>query len=152
MKNIELIDVTKEFLAKASPGKGSIEYEEGFNFKYSYEEKMTAFWLLETFGGHIILLKQNGGYMIKNPDYKWNDKFWELKGVSSKNSLDLAIKKALKQIAKKPGGIIVETKNLKCNAATIYGVLKKRIMYTSVRNYYVIVKKEKKLLNIYISK
>ena len=93
MKNIELIDVTKEFLDKASPGKGSIEYEEGFNFKYSYEEKMTAFWLLETFGGRIILLKQNSGYMIKNPDYKWNDRFWELKGIQTSTSLDTGIRK-----------------------------------------------------------
>ena len=42
MKNIELKDVTKEFLAKTTPGKGSIEYEKGFNFKYGKEEKETA--------------------------------------------------------------------------------------------------------------
>ena len=81
MKNVELRDVTKEFLAKATPGIGNISYEEGFNYKYGKHEKLTALWLLETFGGEIILLKQNGGYMIKNPDYKWNGKLWELKGI-----------------------------------------------------------------------
>ena len=149
MKNIELIDVTKEFLAKASPGKGSIEYEEGFNFKYSHEEKMTAFWLLETFGGKIILLKQNGNYMVKNPDYKWNDRFWELKGIQTSTSLDTGIRKSIKQISKKPGGVIIDLSNYKDKLSGIYGIIIKRMQLFGKSHGYIILKKKNKLLTIY---
>lgn len=149
MKNIELKDVTKEFLEKAKPGKGEIKYEEGFNFKYSHEEKLTALWLLETFGGEIILLKQNGSYMIKNPDYKWNNKFWELKGIRSGTSLDAAIRKAIKQISLNPGGIIIDISKYKTNIKSLIGTIKNRAVFNTVKRYYIILKKKDKLIKVY---
>lgn len=149
MKNVELRDVTKEFLAKATPGIGNISYEEGFNYKYGKHEKLTALWLLETFGGEIILLKQNGGYMIKNPDYKWNGKLWELKGIHTNISLDTAIRKALKQISINAGGIIIDVSKYKRNISSIIGVLNKRIAFSIVKNYYIIIKKNNKLIKVY---
>lgn len=146
---MELKDVTQEFLAKASPGKGSIEYDKGFNPKYSQEEKLTAFWLLDTFGGKIILLNQKEGYKIKNPDYEWNEKLWELKLASTSNSLDLAVKKAIKQISRQPGGIIIEIKKYKNKKASIEGIIKNRIKYSSIKNYFVIIKSGNKLIKIY---
>ena len=149
MKNIELKDVTKEFLEKAKPGKGEIKYEEGFNFKYSHEEKLTALWLLETFGGEIILLKQNGSYMIKNPDYKWNNKFWELKGIRSGTSLDAAIRKAIKQISLNPGGIIIDISKFKNKQSCINGIITKRMKLFGRTHGCIIIKSNNKLIKIY---
>ena len=110
---------------------------------------MTAFWLLETFGGRIILLKQNSGYMIKNPDYKWNDKFWELKGIQSSVSLDTGIRKSIKQILNKPGGIIIDLSNYKDKLSGIYGIIARRMQLFGTSHGYIILKKKKKLLGIY---
>ena len=149
MKNVELQDVTKEFLAKATPGIGNISYEEGFNYKYGEHEKLTALWLLETFGGEIILLKQNGGYMIKNPDYKWNGKFWELKNVKTSLSLDHAIRNAFKQISTKSGGIIIDISNYKEKETNVYGIINKRIISYAKQNGFIIIKKKNKLIKVY---
>lgn len=149
MKNIELQDVTKEFLAKATPGKGSIEYESGFNFKKHKEEKETAIWLLDTFGGKIIVLKEKYGYRIKNPDYKWNDRFWELKGISSKSSLENALRKAFVQISNSAGGIIIDISKYNENINRLHGTIVKRLKKIKHNQGYLIIKKNDKLQKIY---
>ena len=42
------------------------------------------------------------------PDFLWNGRFWELKGVTSQNSIDRAVREAAKQIRVIPGGIILD--------------------------------------------
>ena len=149
MKNIELKDVTKEFLAKATPGKGSIEYEPGFDFKKHKKEKETALWLLDTFGGKIIVLKENYKYQVKNPDYKWNDRFWELKGISSKASLENALRKAFKQIEYFPGGIIIDISNYKESANGLYGIIYRRLTVINHNRGFFIIKRKSKLICVY---
>lgn len=152
MSKHELIDVTKEFLCKATPGKGSVEYEEGFDFRKHAEEKQTALWLLDTFGGRIIVLKENYGYKLKNPDYKWNSRFWELKGVSSRSSLENALKKAIKQIDKNTGGIIIETQKLHGKLDFVYGTIIKRLDSPKINDLYIIIKNRKMLVKVYRKK
>jgi len=41
------------------------------------------------------------------PDYQWRNKLWELKGVTSVNGADKSLQKAIKQIRKSPGGVIL---------------------------------------------
>lgn len=42
------------------------------------------------------------------PDYLWNGKYWELKTITTEKAADSALRKALKQIENKPGGIILD--------------------------------------------
>lgn len=127
MSNKVLTDVTLEFLEKSTLGKGSITYEDGFDFKRHYQEKQTALWLLDTFGGEIIVLKEKMGYRLKNPDYKWNGKFWELKGVSSNASLENALRKAFKQIKSISGGIIIDISKYSGNLNNLLGIIEKKV-------------------------
>ena len=45
---------------------------------------------------------------MKNPDYVWKDKLWDLKTLTTEKSADTAIRKGLRQIAENPGGIIID--------------------------------------------
>ena len=149
MNKHELIDVTNEFLKKAKPGIGTIRYEKGFNFKNHKQGKVTALWLLDTFGGDIVVLKENHRYRLKNPDYKWNEKFWELKGVPSKTSLDNLVIKSIEQIFEKPGGIIINLLKDYKNMSEIKSILSERLYTKRIHEIFIVVKKGKHLVKVY---
>ena len=67
-----------------------------------------ADWLHNAFGGTITLLKESKEQGDRTPDFLWNGRAWELKSVSSKSSIDRAVRDAAKQIQKRPGGIILD--------------------------------------------
>ena len=102
-----LQDVLAEYLDNAQPGTGAVTYEDGYRIAHHGEEIKTAQWLHENLGGDIVLLQENFGGE-KKPDYLWNQKQWELKSVSTEKAVDSAVRGALKQIEKNPGGIIVD--------------------------------------------
>lgn len=148
IEKTELINVTEYFLSQSTPGKGSISYEEGYNYKQHQEEKQTAIWLLDTFGGEIVLLKEKNCYRMKNPDYKWNSKFWELKHLKTKQALDDGIRKSCIQIRENPGGIIIDIYGFKYKNA-IFETVYNRLKRTSMLGIFIIVKNRNKLLYIY---
>lgn len=148
----KILDVTDEFIRNSKPGIGSITYEEGFDFKHRKHEKETALWLLDNFGGEIIVLKEKMLYKVKNPDYKWNGKFWELKDISTRRSLENGIRKAILQIKTKPGGIIIDLTSYKNKFDSIYGTIKILSSFVHFSNCYIILKKGNILLNIYLIK
>lgn len=101
------VDVTQEYLDAATPGIGSVTYEDGYKTKNHQDEIKMAGWLRRTFGGDIKLLKESKEQGSKTPDFLWNGRDWELKGVTTLNSIDRAIREAAKQIQENPGGIIL---------------------------------------------
>lgn len=70
-----------------------------------------AQWINKTLGGDIDVLTESTERNEKRPDYKWNGKLWEMKGVSSITSADSQFRKAAKQIADNPGCVILNIKN-----------------------------------------
>lgn len=101
------VDVTQEYLDAATPGIGSVTYEDGYKTKNHQDEIKMAGWLRRTFGGDIKLLKESKEQGSKTSDFLWNGRDWELKGVTTLNSIDRAIREAAKQIQENPGGIIL---------------------------------------------
>lgn len=87
--------------------------------------------------------------MIKNPDYKWNNKFWELKGVQTSLSLDHAIRRSVKQIKEKPGGIIIDISHYKDNKKGIIGVIQNRMNIYNLYHGIIIIKNKSKIESIY---
>ena len=75
------------------------------------EEMQIANLLEEEIGGVIELLKESNVDGVKMADYLWNNSLWELKNISTKSSIDWQVRKAIKQIWKNPGGIILNLKN-----------------------------------------
>lgn len=102
-------DVTKEYLDSATPGQGTVTYEEGYKLGGHQDEIAMADWIHRTFGGNIRLLKEAEADSIKRPDYLWNNVLWELKGVHSVSSADKRLQYAIKQIQDAPGGVILDT-------------------------------------------
>ena len=100
-------DVTEKYLADAIPGQGTITYDDGYKIKGHQSEIDMVKWLHRTFGGNITLPKESKEPGSKTPDFFWNGRSWELKGVTTLNSIDRAVREASKQIQDNPGGIIL---------------------------------------------
>lgn len=120
-------DVTKEYMEAATPGRGTVTYEDGYVVKTHRNEIKMADWLHRTFGGDIRLLKESKEPGGKTPDFRWNGRGWELKGVSSKNSVDRAVREAAKQIEACPGGIILDASSSELAVDVIENVIGDRI-------------------------
>lgn len=111
----KVTDVTKEYAEKAKMQDAQISYEDGYRQTKHKNEIHAAEWLMETFGGNIILLRENKEYGMKTPDFFWCGATWELKDISSDKyrTIDRRIQKACEQIRDnlihgKRGGIMLD--------------------------------------------
>ena len=120
-------DVTEEYLRMAAPGQGSITYEDGYQVKGHQSEIAMADWLRRTFGGDIVLVKESKEPGDKTPDFIWNGRHWELKGITTKNSTDRAVREAAKQIQTSPGGIILDGSGSDLSIEDIIDAINNRI-------------------------
>ena len=100
-------DVTKKYIDSSKPRMGKVRYENGYRIKGHKTEIEVANQLRDQFGGKFVLLKEANAQGIKTPDYLWRGKQWELKSISTVKAADMAIRKAAKQIAKTPGGVVL---------------------------------------------
>lgn len=102
-------DVTEEYLKRATPGVGSITFEPGYDMGRDHaQERAAAQWLLDTFGGDIVLQAEHKQAGVKCADYSWNGKQWDLKTTTTAKAADSALRKGLKQIRSNPGGIVLD--------------------------------------------
>lgn len=141
-------DVTEEYLRSAAPGSGTITYEDGYNPKGHQAEIHIANWLYSEFGGDIVLLKESKEQGDRTPDYHWNGRSWELKGVTSKNSVDRAIREAAKLIQKNPGGIILDTSNRELSDEAIEDTIFQRMRRAALELVDILIVSDEKLKKI----
>lgn len=86
-------DITDEVIKTSKPGVGSYSFDE----ETIENDRKTAQWLFNTFGGNIHVLKEQSD-IGKMPDAIWNNKYWEFKAPTTKNAIDDRLRKANKQI------------------------------------------------------
>lgn len=79
----------------------------GFDYNERKKEIEVIYKIRDEFGGRIELLNEINITGYKNPDFIWEGKCWEIKSVSTKNSVDSQVRYALKQISKEVGGIVL---------------------------------------------
>lgn len=105
-------ETLKPYWDKATPGKGKIEIEQGWDKGQNGDAELKYAKILhEKFGGKVLLMKKRNEMMFA--DYTWNGKLWEHKSAQSVNAIDKQVQKGIHQIETNPGGLIVETrKNL----------------------------------------
>lgn len=103
-------NVMAEYLRTAKPGEGSLTRDNGYDEGRHMDEISISQWLHGNLGGDIVLLSEKNPEGVKNPDYLWRGKFWELKSPSTIKAIDSAFRGGLKQIEENPGGIIVNFK------------------------------------------
>ena len=101
----------KDFEYLHTAGSSSVTFESGYatRSKKNEAEIAQAHWLVDTFGGKILLLTRS--LSEPTPDYKWNGKYWDLKTPQSVNGSDKLVHHGLHQINKCPGGILVDCSN-----------------------------------------
>lgn len=101
-------DVSTKYLETAKPKMGKVRYEKGYKQSGHKREIAVANQLRDLFGGKTLLLKESNAQGEKTPDYLWRGKLWELKSISTAKAADMAVRSAAKQIAKKPGGVVLQ--------------------------------------------
>lgn len=105
--SIDGVNVIDEYLKKANPGKGKIEYDDNYSVKRHKQEIRFAQWIFDNYGGDIRLLQESQEDGVKTADYLWNEKLWELKTRSNEKGADSAVREARKQIIENPGGLFI---------------------------------------------
>lgn len=122
-------DVTNEYFRSAAPGKGVVTYDAGYDVGNHRNEIMTAWWLLDTFGGDITLLAESATKGEKRADYLWNGKLWDLKSVTTEKAANTAIKRGMRQIKTNPGGIILDYRKNYFSLEVLQPVIEKRMQW-----------------------
>lgn len=147
--NNNIFDVGKEY--KKSE-KGTLYLGSDQSSKKEKEIEC-AKWIYNEFGGDVEVLDEINKESVKTPDFKWNDKYWELKEVSSKNSVDKNVQKALKQIGESKGGIILDTANSNLSYTEIKEIVRNRALRNNknqnIESLDVIVKSGDNLIGIF---
>lgn len=148
-KNRDGNDVLPEYLAYASPDVGRITYSDKYNYGRHNQEIKIAQCLHHSFGGNIELLQEAGELGKKTPDYLWNGKQWELKTISSKKAVDSALRGAIKQIAEKPGGIILNYEGEEFDKAELKEAVEYRMQRSSQFSADVLIVHNGKVTNVF---
>lgn len=135
ISGVDTEDVTKEYLSNSSPGEGRFIRQSGsqmFKFKKRKRDEIStetehAFWLINTFGGDVMLLRENKSkkdiYVYppgaKTPDLMWRfngkNAYWDIKEPTKPNSGEDIFRHGMKQITVPygqagghPGGLIID--------------------------------------------
>ena len=142
---VTIIDITTEYSKKTSNSSGSITFENNYEYDSHQEEIETAKWLVSSFGGNIVLLKESTKQKEEKPDYLWDNKYWERKGINSlkQNTIDLRIRKAYSQIFEKRGGMILDFSQSIMNLEQAVKSVKKSVLNRAKGNSIIIIKKNK---------
>ena len=144
------IDVKAEYFSSATPGKGRILFEPGYDVGPMHEnELITAQLLHDTFGGDIVLQAESKKDGEKRADFSWRRQQWELKNPLSVKAVDAAVRKGLKQIRTNPGGIILDFWNSDVSVDDVKGALQKRMRFSSSMQVDIIVVKDKTAVAIW---
>lgn len=121
-------DVTVEYIENATPGIGSIIFDDEYDVGKHLHEVSIAEWLKTHLGGEIVLQNESRIDGEKMSDYLWNGKRWELKGPSTEKAPDSALRSGMAQIAINPGGIILDFKDNEINVDAAIETINNRML------------------------
>lgn len=147
-KNTGPENVMLEYLRTATPGKGKITYDDGYDTNRHTPEIKTAQWLHDNLGGDIVLLNESNLEGQKTPDFLWRQKQWELKTATTEKSADSALRSALKQLTENPGGVILDYGKNSVSLDILQQVITQRIQRSGVFAVDIIVVRNSELYKV----
>lgn len=149
MKTIK--SIKNRFIKNSIPGVGRITFGINFIAKKHIKEIEMALYIKTTFGGNIKILQE---YYIKDnesqPDYLWNNEYWELKNCSTLRSIDTRLHKGIKQVRDKnnPGGVILNINNSLNTYKEIINCIYKRLSMSKDDGLKIIIILNNKIIDI----
>ena len=129
---MQIINVKNEYYKNKKLG-SEVIVPNGFNYKLRNPEIEIVKIIKDEFGGAIELLNEINVTGYKNPDFSWENKLWEIKSVSTKNSVDSQVRYALKQISNDVGGIVLILDRCILTITEIIDIVAKRVKRTSFK-------------------
>ncbi len=129
---MQIINVKNEYYKNKKLG-GEVIIPDYFNSKLRNPEIEIVNIIKDEFGGAIELLNEINVTGYKNPDFSWENKLWEIKSVSTKNSVDSQVRYALKQISNNVGGIVLILDRCILTITEIIDIVAKRVKRTSFK-------------------
>lgn len=128
-RQAEPIDVTKEYLKAATPGVGSVTYDDEYDMQRHQVEVSFSKWLYSTFGGDVRLLNEINEQKVKTADYLWKEKLWDLKTATTEKAANAALRHGLQQIRENPGGIFLDYRGVNIDLNALKVVIEKRLLW-----------------------
>ena len=122
-------DVTDEYIEKAMPGTGLLTHDAGCEDGEHEDELKFAEWVHNTLGGDIHVRKEANQQNVKDPDYMWNGKLWDLKTVSTEKAANTAVQRGIDQIKHNPGGVMLDYNTNHVNLSTLELILDRRMKW-----------------------
>lgn len=165
-------DVTQKWLDEATPNSHKVLdrnfyiAENGARYDvdnknvvldYSQEEKDTAIWIENTFGGEIYMNPRvNYPKNIQTADYLWKNELWDRKGMKKSTSIERAFDNVIKNCRNQSKNFIVDLTECKLNNQTIIKQVKNAFDPTNklYRNWLekVIIKRNNNVVKIFVKK
>ncbi|MBQ2047826.1 MAG: hypothetical protein II487_02425, partial [Schwartzia sp.] len=146
-------DVKSEYDKNATPGKGKITFDKRFKDKKYAENHQNeidfANWLYEYYGGDIHLLGESTDQGVKSPDYLWNNRFWDLKNISTEKAANSAVRKGVKQIVNNPGGIMLDFGTIDFSVNLLKKIIDERMKWYKGYQVDIMVISKKQVLKIF---
>lgn len=127
-------NVMPEYLRTATPGKGAIVYDDGYDRERHAAEIKIAQWLHDNLGGDIVLLDESHERWKATADYLWRGRLWDLKTLSSEKAANSAIRHGLKQIQENPGGIVLNLNPKEFSLSALQEVIDKRMQWNHIHD------------------
>lgn len=100
-------DVTEEYVRKYKNITGNLFIPKDYDKTLHSDEISIAEKIKVLLGGELRLLNELNKDRTMTPDMEWNNKYWEIKHPTTYRAADSAIRKGMKQIREKPGGIFL---------------------------------------------
>lgn len=138
-KNAYTREMKKVYLSDATPGRGTINVQEGYDPKTHEEELVFSKWIHKTFGGDIVLQVERNQDHVMTADYLWNGALWDLKSASTAKAADSAIRKGIHQIEDNPGGVFLDYGENRVSIEEVKEVVANRLRRSSKEDVDVII-------------
>ena len=149
LKKWGVTDVKKKYLQFSDPGVGSVKAENNFLYEERKNEIDGGKWLLQNFGGNVVLKTESRINGVHTSDYLWDGLLWDLKTPegNGKRTIDNQFKNIEKQIASAPGGMILDCSKLSFSNDKIVSMTAKRIRLNNFSGD-VIIKRGRSIISI----
>lgn len=94
-------------------------------------------------------MKEAGqSYAVSKPDYIWHDHYWELKSLSSPKAVDSALRKAVRQIHDRPGGVILDFGKNTITISSVESAIRSRLEAVCKFSVDIIIVNKGKLIKV----